>query len=140
MRAGARSRPSALGACCTVQCTILAVPHPQFDLGAVADALIEISFLKSAAHGFRVVTHCFSRATCLKNAPSPPGDMDSLEAQLELLLKGEGIEVQGYDSPLEDVVPVTVRKTVCYIVAAVILNEQVRGDLLTDPRPRSHQA
>ncbi|XP_072423779.1 8-oxo-dGDP phosphatase NUDT18 isoform X2 [Chiloscyllium punctatum] len=50
--------------------------------------------------------------------------MDSLEAQLELLLKGEGIEVQGYDSPLEDVVPVTVRKTVCYIVAAVILNEQ----------------
>ncbi|XP_048378661.1 8-oxo-dGDP phosphatase NUDT18 [Stegostoma tigrinum] len=50
--------------------------------------------------------------------------MDSLENQLELLLKGGGIETQGYDSPLEEVVPVTVRKTVCYIVAAVILNEQ----------------
>eukprot|EP00061_Rhincodon_typus_P014510 g41569.t1 len=50
--------------------------------------------------------------------------MDSLENQLELLLKGGGIEMRGYDSPLEEVVPVTVRKTVCYIVAAVILNEQ----------------
>ncbi|XP_078095483.1 8-oxo-dGDP phosphatase NUDT18 [Mustelus asterias] len=50
--------------------------------------------------------------------------MDSVESQLELLLKGGGIEMQEYDSPLEEVVPVTVRKTVCYIVAAVILNEQ----------------
>ncbi|XP_041065093.1 8-oxo-dGDP phosphatase NUDT18 [Carcharodon carcharias] len=51
--------------------------------------------------------------------------MDSVENQLELLLKGGGIEMQEYDSPLlEEVVPVTVRKTVCYIVAAVILNEQ----------------
>ncbi|XP_072342013.1 8-oxo-dGDP phosphatase NUDT18 [Scyliorhinus torazame] len=50
--------------------------------------------------------------------------MDSVENQLELLLKGGGIEMQEYDSPLEEVVPVTVRKTVCYIVAAIIVNEQ----------------
>ncbi|XP_060712494.1 8-oxo-dGDP phosphatase NUDT18 [Hemiscyllium ocellatum] len=61
--------------------------------------------------------------------------MDSLEAQLELLLKGGGIEVQGYDSPLEDVVPVTVRKTVCYIVAAVILNEQKEVVMMQEAKP-----
>uniref|UniRef100_A0A4W3H1I4 8-oxo-dGDP phosphatase NUDT18 n=1 Tax=Callorhinchus milii TaxID=7868 RepID=A0A4W3H1I4_CALMI len=54
-------------------------------------------------------------------------DMDSraVEDQLELLLRGGGIEVKEYDSPLDNVVPVMVRKTVCYIVAAVILNEEV---------------
>uniref|UniRef100_UPI00398E9C48 8-oxo-dGDP phosphatase NUDT18 isoform X1 n=2 Tax=Pristiophorus japonicus TaxID=55135 RepID=UPI00398E9C48 len=51
-------------------------------------------------------------------------DMESVENQLEVLLKGGGMEVQELDSPLGEVVPVTVRKTVCYIVAAVILNEQ----------------
>ncbi|XP_059820978.1 8-oxo-dGDP phosphatase NUDT18 [Hypanus sabinus] len=50
--------------------------------------------------------------------------MDPIENQLELLLKGEGMEVKNYDSPLDEVVPVIVRKTVCYIVAAIILNEQ----------------
>uniref|UniRef100_A0A4W3GXI0 Nudix (nucleoside diphosphate linked moiety X)-type motif 18 n=1 Tax=Callorhinchus milii TaxID=7868 RepID=A0A4W3GXI0_CALMI len=51
-------------------------------------------------------------------------DSRAVEDQLELLLRGGGIEVKEYDSPLDNVVPVMVRKTVCYIVAAVILNEQ----------------
>ncbi|XP_072409902.1 uncharacterized protein [Chiloscyllium punctatum] len=104
----------------TLLCRIVSACH--------ADALIEISLLKLTARlfvCFRAVSCCFSRVTLLKNALFPPGDVDSLEDQLEQLLKGEGIGVQGYISPLEEVGPLTVQKTVCYILAAVILNEQL---------------
>ncbi|XP_043938882.1 8-oxo-dGDP phosphatase NUDT18 [Protopterus annectens] len=48
-----------------------------------------------------------------------------VEEQLELILNGKGIEVpEMYDSAPLEVHPVTVRKTVCYIVCAVLLNEK----------------
>ncbi|XP_067857310.1 8-oxo-dGDP phosphatase NUDT18-like isoform X1 [Heptranchias perlo] len=61
--------------------------------------------------------------------------MDLIENRLELLLKGEGLEVQEYDSPPDEVVPVAVRKTVCYIVAAVILNEQKEVVMMQEAKP-----
>uniref|UniRef100_H3BC23 8-oxo-dGDP phosphatase NUDT18 n=2 Tax=Latimeria chalumnae TaxID=7897 RepID=H3BC23_LATCH len=53
-------------------------------------------------------------------------DMGSLgvSAQLELILNGKGIDFQDYDSVPEKMQPVTVRKTVCYIVSAVLINEK----------------
>ncbi|KAL0186504.1 hypothetical protein M9458_018174, partial [Cirrhinus mrigala] len=47
-----------------------------------------------------------------------------LEENLERILKGEGLEVGEFDSVPEEVKPVTLRKTVCYIVSAVIFNSK----------------
>lgn len=48
-----------------------------------------------------------------------------LEENLERILKGEGLEVKEFDSVPEQVKPVTLRKSVCYIVGAVIFNSKV---------------
>ncbi|XP_016429626.1 8-oxo-dGDP phosphatase NUDT18-like [Sinocyclocheilus rhinocerous] len=47
-----------------------------------------------------------------------------LEDNLEKILKGEGLEVREFDSVPEQVKPVTLRKSVCYIVGAVIFNSK----------------
>lgn len=49
-----------------------------------------------------------------------------LEDNLEKILKGEGLEVKEFDSVPEQVKPVTLRKSVCYIVGAVIFNSKVK--------------
>lgn len=54
------------------------------------------------------------------------GSVDfSLEQNVEKILNGEGMEVTGIDSAPEHIKPVTLRKTVCYIVSAVIFNSKV---------------
>ncbi|XP_041955784.1 8-oxo-dGDP phosphatase NUDT18 [Alosa sapidissima] len=53
------------------------------------------------------------------------GSIDfNLEQNVERILNGEGMEVTGIDSAPEQIKPVTLRKTVCYIVSAVILNSK----------------
>ncbi|KAI1900828.1 hypothetical protein AGOR_G00053880 [Albula goreensis] len=47
-----------------------------------------------------------------------------LEAEMEKILNGEGVEVKELDSAAEQVKAVVLRKTVCYIVSAVIINEK----------------
>ncbi|XP_043103508.1 8-oxo-dGDP phosphatase NUDT18-like [Puntigrus tetrazona] len=49
---------------------------------------------------------------------------EMLEENLEKILKGEGLEVREFDSVPEQVKPVTLRKSVCYIVGAVIFNSK----------------
>ncbi|XP_057211887.1 8-oxo-dGDP phosphatase NUDT18 [Triplophysa rosa] len=50
--------------------------------------------------------------------------LDILEENVEKILKGEGLEVRELDSARDQVQPVTLRKDVCYIVAAVIFNSK----------------
>lgn len=52
--------------------------------------------------------------------------VEILEDNLEKILKGEGLEVREFDSVPEQVKPVTLRKSVCYIVGAVIFNSKVK--------------
>lgn len=52
--------------------------------------------------------------------------LDILEENVEKILKGEGLEVKECDSARDQVQPVTLRKDVCYIVAAVIFNSKVK--------------
>lgn len=63
-----------------------------------------------------------------------------VEQQVEHLLSGQGSEVTGCDVGLDQSKPATLRKTVTYIVCAVIFNDKVfqreertHGDSLTRP-------
>ncbi|XP_018926764.1 8-oxo-dGDP phosphatase NUDT18-like [Cyprinus carpio] len=47
-----------------------------------------------------------------------------LEETLETILKGEGLEMREFDAVPEQVKPVTLRKSVCYIVSGVIFNSK----------------
>ncbi|KAL6456366.1 hypothetical protein MHYP_G00349090 [Metynnis hypsauchen] len=47
---------------------------------------------------------------------------EDLDEAVEKVLNGEGLEVTSFDSVPEQLRPVTLRKTVCYIVGAVIFN------------------
>uniref|UniRef100_A0A8C2L438 8-oxo-dGDP phosphatase NUDT18 n=1 Tax=Cyprinus carpio TaxID=7962 RepID=A0A8C2L438_CYPCA len=47
-----------------------------------------------------------------------------LEETLETILKGEGLEIREFDAVPEQVKPVTLRKSVCYIVSGVIFNSK----------------
>lgn len=49
-----------------------------------------------------------------------------LEETLETILKGEGLEMREFDAVPEQVKPVTLRKSVCYIVSGVIFNSKVK--------------
>lgn len=51
--------------------------------------------------------------------------MDSVDEDVEKMLKGEGLEVLGFDVAPDQVQAVTLRKNVFYIVSAVIFNTQV---------------
>lgn len=55
-------------------------------------------------------------------------DMEVTEAeeQVEKLLSGQGLEVNGCDVGLEQSKPATLRKNVTYIVCAVIFNDKVQ--------------
>lgn len=65
-----------------------------------------------------------------------PADMEATEAeqrhrveeQLEMLLGGQGWEVDRCDVGLEQSKPAALRKTVTYIVCAVILNDKVQDN------------
>lgn len=67
-----------------------------------------------------------------------PTDMEDTEAeqrqrveeQVEILLGGQGWEVERYDMGLEQSKPASLRKTVTYIICAVILNDKVRDNCL----------
>ncbi|XP_030621902.1 8-oxo-dGDP phosphatase NUDT18 [Chanos chanos] len=48
----------------------------------------------------------------------------NLDDTVEKLLNGEGVEVTEFDSVPEQVKPVALRKTVCYIVSAIIFNSK----------------
>ncbi|TRY96834.1 hypothetical protein DNTS_015408 [Danionella cerebrum] len=55
---------------------------------------------------------------------SMDSDQPSLDEALERVLMGEGLELAGFHGFPEPVAPVTLRKTVCYIVCAVIFNSE----------------
>lgn len=67
-----------------------------------------------------------------------PTDMEDTEAeqrqrveeQVEILLGGQGWEVERYDVGLEQSKPAALRKTVTYIICAVILNDKVQDNCL----------
>ncbi|XP_050972606.1 8-oxo-dGDP phosphatase NUDT18-like isoform X1 [Labeo rohita] len=69
-------------------------------------------------------------------------NMDStvqiLEENLEKILKGEGLEVGEFDSVPEEVKPVTLRKSVCYIVSAVIFNSKDELLMVQEAKPECH--
>ena len=50
----------------------------------------------------------------------------NFEQNVEKILNGEGMEVTEIDSAPEQIKPVALKKTVCYIVSAVIFNSKVR--------------
>ena len=49
----------------------------------------------------------------------------SLDEEVETILNGEGLEVTEFDSAPDKVKPVVLRKTVTYIVSALIFNSKV---------------
>lgn len=52
-------------------------------------------------------------------------DAEDLEERVEKMLNGEGLEVTELASMTDRMQAVKLRKTVCYIVSAVIFNEKV---------------
>lgn len=48
----------------------------------------------------------------------------NLEEEVEILLNGEGLDLKVFDYAPVELSPVTIRKTVCYIVSAIIFNDK----------------
>ncbi|KAK2898928.1 hypothetical protein QQF64_031710 [Cirrhinus molitorella] len=61
-----------------------------------------------------------------------------LEENLETILKGEGLEVGEFNSVPEEVKPVTLRKSVCYIVSAVIFNSKDELLMVQEAKPECY--
>lgn len=69
------------------------------------------------------------------NAPTDMEDTEAeqrqrVEEQVEILLGGQGWEVERYYVGLEQSKPAALRKTVTYIICAVILNDKVQDNCL----------
>ncbi|KAJ8263189.1 hypothetical protein COCON_G00156460 [Conger conger] len=61
-----------------------------------------------------------------------------LEDKVEKILNGGGLEVKELDSAPEQVKPVILRKTVCYIVCAVIINAKNEVLMMQEAKPECY--
>ncbi|XP_035235531.1 8-oxo-dGDP phosphatase NUDT18 [Anguilla anguilla] len=62
-----------------------------------------------------------------------------LEGEVERILNGDGLEVNELDSAPEQVKPVVLRKTVCYIVCAVIINAKNEVLMMQEAKPECYR-
>ncbi|KAJ8380004.1 hypothetical protein SKAU_G00007820 [Synaphobranchus kaupii] len=61
-----------------------------------------------------------------------------LEDTVEKILNGDGLEVKEFDSAPGQVKPVVLRKTVCYIVCAVIINAKNEVLMMQEAKPECY--
>ncbi|XP_072289585.1 8-oxo-dGDP phosphatase NUDT18 [Eucyclogobius newberryi] len=65
--------------------------------------------------------------------------MEAMEEQVERLLQGEGAEVTVVDVGLDQCKPATLRKTVTYIVCAVIFNDKEEVLMVQEAKPECYK-
>ncbi|XP_047448135.1 8-oxo-dGDP phosphatase NUDT18 isoform X2 [Mugil cephalus] len=66
-------------------------------------------------------------------------EQQEVEEEVERLLRGEGEEVKGCDVGLEESKPATLRRSVTYIVCAVIFNEKEEVLMVQEAKPECYK-